>query len=107
MLFKLINKLPPDYLVHHLWNQNTQNYDLRRMSQKIQIRELPHIAIFFPATIRETGIVFPKTFYKPDQSRVLKNYSNTLMDKRLIPFTLLDGAMKKLPTPDFDLNIVV
>ena len=25
---------------------------------------------FFPATIRETGIVFPKTFYKPDQSRV-------------------------------------
>ena len=27
---------------------------------------------FFPATIRETGIVFPKTFHKPDQSRVLK-----------------------------------
>jgi hypothetical protein len=72
MLFKLINKLTPAYLVHHLWSQNTQNYDLRRMSQKIQIRELPHIAIFFPATIRETGIVFPKTFHKPDQSRVLK-----------------------------------
>jgi hypothetical protein len=25
---------------------------------------------FFPANIRETGIVFPKTFNKPDQSRV-------------------------------------
>ena len=72
MLFKLKNKLTPDYLVHHLWSQNTQNYDLRRTSQKIQIGELPHIAICFPAAIRETGIVFPKTLYKPDHSRVLK-----------------------------------
>ena len=50
-LFKIKNKLKPDYLVniHPLSSHNTQHYDLRRPSQLIHIRELPHIAIFFPS----------------------------------------------------------
>jgi hypothetical protein len=56
-LFKIKNKLTPDYLVniHPLSSHNTQNYDLRRPSQLILIRARPAIYYnsFLPTTIRD------------------------------------------------------
>ena len=56
-VFKIKNKLTPDYLfnIHPLSSHNTHNYDLRRPSQSIPIRArtATYYNSFFPATIRD------------------------------------------------------
>ena len=56
-LFKIKNKLTPDYLfnIHLLSSHNTHNYDLRRPSQFIPIRArtASYYNSFFPVTIKD------------------------------------------------------
>jgi hypothetical protein len=66
--------------------------------------EQPHITMFSPTTIRDWDILPKDVLSARSVLCFKKNYSNKLTDKRLILFTVLDMAMKKLPTPDFDFD---
>jgi hypothetical protein len=58
---------------------------------------------FSPVTIRDWHSL-PKDILSAKLVPSLKKCSNKLTDRRLIPFTLLDMVMKKLSTPDLDLD---